>query len=151
MLSFLMLSLPVIASDKDSVVNIPEGQKSQPQYPLKNGYPIWFSNPNHDGYMGAIGIAKKQRTGGYNKQKRLAHRIALAEIAKQIKVRVDSELTIEKTLIDTKGKQEYREKVQSLSKHETQQLIRNAIIKDEWIDPKTEELYLWVVIGKANN
>lgn len=122
---------------------------TQSGYTIRNGYPLWFYSPGHGGYLGAVGTAKIQKEGGYANQKRLALRIAQAELARQINVIVDTELTTEETVIDRGVAEEYRSKLGSLSKHDTKQLIKNAVIKDEWINPETGELYLWVVIEKT--
>ncbi len=117
------------------------------RYPLKDGYPVWFYNPNYDGYIGAVGIAKKGR-GGYPQQKRTAIAIAQANLAKQIKLLVNTEIQTEKINIDTKTLQYYRSKIRSLSKHEAAAYLRNTKVMDEWIDPKTGDLYVWVVLEK---
>jgi len=120
----------------------------QSKYPFKDGYPVWLYNPVYGGNLGAVGIAKPQTRGGYEAQKRLALTIAQAELAKQIEVLVDGELHTEKTVISRKDDEHYRSKLSSLSIQQSQQLIKNAIIKDEWIDPKKGDLYLWVVIER---
>ncbi len=106
--------------------------------------PIWICQPNLGGVLGAVGIARKQENGSYVAQKRLAIIIAQAELAKQIEVMVDTELQTEKTMVN----HDYSSKFRSLSRQETQQLIKNAVVKEEWINPETGELYVWVVIEK---
>ncbi|MFH1897359.1 MAG: LPP20 family lipoprotein [Candidatus Desantisbacteria bacterium] len=135
--------------DRDTVtlteqVEVVKGTEQPIAYPIKDNYPIWVYQPNYGGVLGAVGIAKKQEKGGYAAQKRLAIVIAQAEIAKQIEVMVDTELQTEKTMIN----QDYYSKFSSLSRQETQQLIKNAVVKDEWIQPETGELYVWVVIER---
>lgn len=128
-----------------------EGDKEEePQclYPFKDGLPIWVYQPDYESSLGAVGIAKKQEIGGYDAQKRLAVVIAQAELSKQVELLVNSELETEKTVIESEAKQSYQEKLKSLSKQETQQLIKNAIVKDEWLNPKTGDLYVWVVIER---
>ncbi len=106
--------------------------------------PIWVYQPDYGGVFGAVGIAKKQEKGGYAAQKRLAVIIAQAELAKQIEVMVNAELQTEKTIVN----HDYSSKFSSLSRQETQQLIKNAVVKDEWIQPETGELFVWVVIER---
>ncbi|MFH1898695.1 MAG: LPP20 family lipoprotein [Candidatus Desantisbacteria bacterium] len=113
-------------------------------YPIKDHYPVWVYQPDYGGVLGAVGIAKKQEKGGSAAQKRLAVIIAQAELAKQIEVMVDTRLETEKTTIGN----EYSSKLSSLSRQETQQLIKNAVARDEWIQPETGELYVWVVIER---
>jgi len=124
-------------------------KREQPatKYPLVNGLPVWVSNPNYGGVLGGVGVAKKIKGKGYAEQKRLAKQIALADLAKQIEVIVRTELTKVELNIDTEKLQYYKKKFSSYSEQEVRSmLIRNAVVEDEWIDPRTGELYVWVVI-----
>ncbi len=117
------------------------------KYPIVNGMPVWVSNPNYGGVLGGVGVAKKIRGKGYAEQKRLAKQIALADLAKQIEVIVKAEVTKEEINIDTHQLEYYKKKFSSYSEQEVRaMLIKNAVIEDEWIDPATGDLYLWVVI-----
>lgn len=118
------------------------------KYPLKNGYPIWFYNPNYGGYIGAVGIARKTKNIGYPEQKRLAIMIAQANLSKQLKLLVNAEVYTEKLRISRKDYEEYKSKLKSLSRQESSAYLRNTVVKDEWIDPKTGDLYVWVVLEK---
>ena len=122
--------------------------KVKTKYPLKNGYPIWVYNPNYGGYLGAVGIAKKLQSGGYPKQKRIAIMVAKANLAKQINLIVNSKVYTEKIRISKKDYEEYKTKLYSLSKHSAKAFLKNVVVKDEWIDPKTGDLYVWVVLEK---
>lgn len=119
---------------------------SQAKYPMKDGYPVWFQNPNHDGYLGALGIAKKQPN--LRAQKLAALRIAQAELAKKIELIVHSEIVLEESLAEKGLSGEYSSSLRSASIQGTAQLIKDSLVKDQWTDPKTGELYLWVVIDK---
>ena len=117
------------------------------KYPIVNGLPVWVSNPNYGGVLGGVGVARKVPGKGYAEQKRLAKMIALADLAKQIELVVKTELTRTKINIDTQRLKYYKEKFSSYSEQEVRNLlIKNAVIEDEWVDPKTGDLYLWVVI-----
>ena len=117
------------------------------KYPIVNGLPVWVSNPNYGGVLGGVGVARKVPGKGYAEQKRIAKMIALADLAKQIELVVKTELTRTKINIDTQRLKYYKEKFSSYSEQEVRNLlIKNAVIEDEWIDPKTGDLYLWVVI-----
>ncbi len=118
------------------------------KYPMKNGLPIWVYNPNYGGYLGAVGIAKKTAKGGYPQQKRIAIMIAQANLAKQIRLLVNAEIYTEKLRISKKDYEIYKSKLRSLSKQEASAYLRNTVVKDEWIDPKTGDLYVWVVLEK---
>lgn len=118
----------------------------QAKYPMKDSYPVWFHNPNHDGYLGALGIAKKQPN--LRAQKLTALRIAQAELAKEIKLIVHSKILLEEKLAKKGLSGEYSSSLRSVSRHDSAQLIKNSLVKDQWTNPKTGELYLWVVIDK---
>ena len=137
-LAFILffLSLPSFAGAEISL------QK----HPMKDGYPVWFLNPNHEGYLGAVGIAKKQPDS--RTQRLAALRIAQAGLAKEIELIVHSEIILEERLAEKGLSSEYSSSLRSVSKHDTAQLIKDSLVKDEWTDPKTGELYLWVVIEK---
>jgi len=119
------------------------------KFPMKDGRPVWFYDPNYDGYFGAIGVARKSSTkGGYATQKRLAKTLAQAELSKQLKVFVDTELTTTKERILSKISESYRSTLETLSVHKSQELLDNAQIIDEWIDPNSGDLYVWLVLLK---
>jgi len=134
----------VIKREKPKVVS----RKVNTKYPLKNGMPIWVYNPNYGGYLGAVGIAKKLEKGGYPEQKRIAIMIAQSNLAKQIRILVNSEVYTEKLRISKKDYEIYKSKLKSLSKQEAHAYLKNTIVKDQWIDPKTGDLYVWVVLEK---
>ena len=118
------------------------------KYPMKNGLPVWVYNPNYGGYLGAVGIAKKPARGGYPQQKRIAIMIAQSNLAKQIRLLVNAEVYTEKLRISKGDFETYKSKLKSLSKQEASAYLRNTVVKDEWIDPKTGDLYVWVVLEK---
>jgi len=110
-------------------------------------FPVWMGNPNMGGYIGAVGVAASQ-DGGYARQKRLAITIAQEELGRQLGIIVESELSIEKLIVQKGLSEEYSSTINSLSKHNSNEYLTNAVVKDEWIDPATGELYLWLVIEK---
>lgn len=118
------------------------------KYPIVNGYPVWFNNPYLDGYLGGVGVAKPQTRGGIGVQKRVAVALAQAEIARAIKVVVDSTLTTEKTVVDTKVAQYYKSKMDLLSRQQAEEYLQNTSVMDEWLNPDTGELFVWVVLPK---
>ncbi|MBZ4672299.1 MAG: lipoprotein [Deferribacteraceae bacterium] len=141
---------PKTIEEKKAPSDIKEKKQSNDtKFPLKDGRPVWFYDANYDGYFGAIGIARKSSVrGGYAAQKRLAKTLAQAELAKQLKVFVNTELNIERTRILSKVSDTYTSKLSSLSVHKSEQILQNAVILDEWVDPKSGDLYVWLVIEK---
>lgn len=132
--------------EKDSSGRIDRDSSSGNQ--ASDDYPAWFYNPGLQGYLGAVGSAKKQARGGYAAQKRLAVTIAEAELARQIEVLVNAEVHSTRTVISAEDDEFYRTKLKSMSRQESRQFLKNAVVKDEWTDPETGELHIWVVIKK---
>ncbi|UOD34474.1 LPP20 family lipoprotein [Deferribacteraceae bacterium V6Fe1] len=145
-----VLDKPSIIEEKKAPSNVKDKKQSNDtKFPLKDGRPVWFYDANYDGYFGAIGIARKSSVrGGYAAQKRLAKTLAQAELAKQLKVFVSTELKIERTRILSKLSDTYTSKLSSLSVHKSEEILQNAVILDEWVDPNNGDLYVWLVIEK---
>ncbi|PLX69879.1 MAG: hypothetical protein C0603_02800 [Denitrovibrio sp.] len=122
--------------------------KPQTKYPLKGGFPVWFYTPVYDGYIGAVGIAPKQPRGGFTAQKRVARMQAQKNLAKQINVLVKSEVRIESLGVDSATVQHYREKITSLTREQVDQYLTGFRVQDEWIDEKTSEYYMWMVLER---
>lgn len=141
-------SIKKITISQENKITQQKELRIKTRYPLKNSYPVWVYNPNYGGYLGAVGIAKKLQKGGYPQQKKIAIMIAKANLAKQINLIVNSEVYTEKIRISKKDYEEYKTKLYSLSKHNAKAFLKNVIVKDEWIDPKTGDLYVWVVLEK---
>lgn len=122
--------------------------KPETKYPMKNGFPVWFTTPVYDGYIGAVGIAPKQSRGGFTAQKRVARMQAQKNLAKQIEVLVKSEVNVETLGVDTETVQYYRQKITSLTREQVDQYLTGFKVMDEWIDEKTGEYYMWMVINR---
>jgi len=139
-----------IITEKESPDKVAEKRLEKNHYPLKDGKPVWFWEPNYDGYLGAIGIARKNAAPqGYAGQLRLAKTLALAELAKQIKVVINTEATLERTQSSKNNVVSYyKSKFSTSSKHTAEEIIQDAIIKDEFVDPANGDLYVWLVIEK---
>lgn len=138
-----------IIQEKESPNKIAEKELIKDSYPMRDGKPIWFWEPNYNGYLGAVGIARKNAAPqGYAGQKRLAKTLAMAELAKQIKVVVDTEANLERTQISSNTKAYYQSKFSTGSKHKAEEIIQDAVIKDEFVDPANGDLYIWLVIEK---
>lgn len=122
--------------------------KPETKYPMKDGYPVWFYTPVYDGYVGAVGIAPKQPRGGISAQKRVARMQAQKNLAKQIEVLVKSEVNVETTAADYSTVEYYREKVTSLTKEQADQFLSGFKVMDEWVDEKTGEYYMWMILER---
>lgn len=135
--------------EKEAPSKISEKELKKNSYPLRDGKPVWFWEPNYDGYLGAVGIARKNAAPqGYAGQKRLAKTLAQAELAKQIRVIVDTTANLERTQISNNVAAYYSSKFTTESKHKAEEILEGAIIKDEFIDPQNGDLYIWLVIEK---
>jgi hypothetical protein len=138
---------PVTVSEKPrpgNTVALAE-RPGKTKYPILNGFPVWFSTPVYDGYFGGVGVAKPQR-GGLPAQRKVAVALAQADLARNIEVTVNSVAESERTLTDTKTASAYAERFSTMSRQETEQLLANPTIMDEWLNEITGELYVWVVI-----
>ncbi len=118
------------------------------KYPMQGEYPVWFYTPVYDGYIGAVGIAPKQRSGGLSAQKRVAKMQAQKELAKQIEVLVKSEVSVETLNVDKPTVKYYQEKINSMTRESADQFLTGFKVQDEWIDDKTGEYYMWMVLQK---
>ncbi len=117
------------------------------EYSVK--YPEWFYNSYYKGYFGAVGSAKKQTKGGFTAQRRLAKLIAEGELVKQKKILIDNVCMFEKEIIISDDViKNYKTKIDCESRQTASGFIKNAIIKAEWIHPKTAVLYVWMVVEK---
>jgi hypothetical protein len=136
---------PVTVSEKPrpgNTVALAERPGKTAKYPILNGFPVWFSTPIYDGYFGGVGVAKPQRSGGLPAQRKVAVALAQADLARNIEVTVNSVAESERTLTGSG----YAERFSTMSRQETEQLLANPTVMDEWYNETTGELYVWVVI-----
>ncbi len=117
-------------------------------YPVENGHPVWFLNPRLEGELGVVGIAGPQKKGGYAAQKKVARMAASAELARQVEVFVESELSRREVVRTREGEETLETQYGSRSKAEAYELTKRSTVKDEWLNRATGELYLWVVVGQ---
>jgi hypothetical protein len=114
---------------------------------MRDGYPVWFHDPSHGGFLGGVGVAREQ-SGGYPVQRRTAIALAQADLARTVRVVVDSEFTTERIMVDTRTQEFYREKFASMSRQSADEYLNNPQVRDEWHNPATNELYIWVVLPR---
>jgi hypothetical protein len=108
--------------------------------PMRGGKPVWFYNPHIANKPGAIGLSKKQPEGTFTKQKNLAWTLARADYAKQQKNITNT--TLSKTTLNS---DEAVIETASLSNTQSSSAnVNRLVIKDEWMDPRNCDLYVWV-------
>jgi len=135
--------------EKKRPVTVEQKSLTDSDYPTKNGKPVWFFDPSYNGFLGSVGIAKKSSVkGGLGAQKRLAKTLAQAELIKMIKVVVNTGLKSERVQISSDVYSHYRSKFSSLSVHNAEGIVKNAVVKDVWVEKETGDLYLWLVMEK---
>lgn len=114
---------------------------SDPKGPkLVDGKPEWYFHPSKDGKIGGVGVSGIHKDGKTG-QKQLAVERALAEIARQMGVRVQS---FSNLASQTSGGST-AVSGESHSFFTVDGRTVNAHIEQMWEDPYTQELYVWMV------
>jgi len=108
------------------------------EQPVTKDYPHWFKSPHLDHHISVIGSAGPQRWGGQQAQYLAAMEDAQRRLENEFK---NHQQTMQKLKNKTTNviDQDINEKIKKL-------LLHKAIVKDEWSDPKTGQLYLWLVL-----
>jgi len=108
---------------------------------IYRGKPVWFYRPNQEGMVGSVGIAEKEENIPFQTQKRIAISLAKSSLAKRIRLHIDSSHQLTKILKhdDVGVLIEKQMHTKSASK------ITQTVLKDIWMDPKSCELYVWMV------
>ncbi len=107
----------------------------------ENQEPAWICKPNMDGRTGAVGSSKPQFQGGTSRQRRVAVSRALDEMAQQSGVEVGN--IIMRNENDSGYSASASTTIESVQK--TADVTINAHIEEIWTNPKTKELYVWLV------
>lgn len=111
-------------------------------YPVVNGYPVWVTNPNVQGYSyTAVGSAVPC-AGGLPEQKRVARIHAMGEISRMIKVQVDNEVS--SSTFSSGGS--VRSEFSTYSRQRSDNILNSVSEIDSWIDPKNGDFYLFLGI-----
>ncbi len=141
-----MLKFIIIISISLSVMSCMARPNPQLMGNPASSLPTWVKNPRYDGYLGAIGIAKRDDNSGYERSRRLAKILAEAELAKQKQILINSICKLEKTAVFSNAVlTRYTSKIQCQSEQIAKAYLK-TIVSHEWIDPRTGDLYLRVVI-----
>ncbi len=116
-------------------------EKIHTKYGLYLGKPVWFFRPDYRGHTGAVGIAEKESGRGFDAQKRAALALARSDLAKRKRLRMDSRHALVRIFKhDLLGSTFEKElKTTSVSK------VTETVQEDIWLDPKSCELYVWIV------
>ena len=128
-------SHPIHSSSKSKII-----EETSPKEVPQNNLPKWILEPNIDGYICAVGSAKKQVDGDVSTQKKIALITAKANISKQIEIYIESELTMNKKCSASECQSDMNFK----SRQQSMNMIRNIQIKNEWVDPNDKTMYLLV-------
>lgn len=103
--------------------------------------PHWFYNPCEGCQMGGIGISGTH-IRGLQAQRELATERAINEIARQMGVKVSN---FSKTVsVGNKDKVQTERETYSIQTVDGNSV--QAVIEELWTDPKTNDLYVWMVV-----
>ncbi len=110
------------------------------------GAPAWVLNPDKPGYQGVVGSAPKQDWGGHEAQYRVALMKARQELAQMVRVQVES--TTRSRIEERGGKVTRDADIETKLQSRVALSLDQAQVIEEWTDPQTGELYLWLVTPK---
>ena len=120
------------------------GSGSKPGGPVAGaGSPAWILNPDKPGYQGVVGSAPKQDWGGHEAQYRVALMKARQELAQMVRVQVES--TTRSQVEERAGKVSRDADIETRLQSRVALSLENAHVIEEWVDPQSGELYLWLV------
>lgn len=104
-------------------------------------YPLWFFDSNLDGKIGGVGIAKYIKNRSYSSQKKLALILAKNDLSKSLKSNVKVKNILSKELKNKNIKKEFK----TFSTQKSSNLIKRVVLEDIYINPKTCDLFVWVI------
>ena len=106
-------------------------------------YPAWVNNPNINGLKGAVGSSMPHFKGA-SYQRALAISRALDELAMEMGVQV--------SVVAKREESSNGDSVNTKSDIQTNQTVNNstvtAHIEATFIDPRTNELFVWMVLNQ---
>ncbi len=108
--------------------------------PHVGGQPSWVNSPSVSGKVAGIGICGTH-VNGKNAQRNLSIKRAIDEIAAQLGVTVNN-ISLVGTVGTSSG---VSTSVETYSLQSVDGRVVTAVIKETWQDPKTNELYIWMV------
>lgn len=107
------------------------------------GAPVWVMNPDKPGYTSVVASAPKQDWGGHAAQYRVAQMKARQELAQMVRVRVES--TNRSGTEDRAGAVSRSGDVETRIQSSVDLILESARVIEEWTDPQSGELYIWLV------
>ena len=108
--------------------------------------PAWVLNPEKSGYVSVVGAAPKQDWGGRDAQYRVALMKARQELAQMVRVQVKS--TSQSGMEQREGKVASEADIEISMQSRVDLSLDAARVIEEWADPHTGELYIWLVTPK---
>lgn len=102
--------------------------------------PVWFYTPSQAGGVGGVGISGTHIKGPFA-QRELAISRAVDEIARQMGVNVQNVL---KTSAEVSGSS-VKTSLETYSIQTSDGKIVKASVREIWIDPVSNELYVWMI------
>lgn len=109
-------------------------------------YPVWILNPDKPGFISAVGAAPRQERGGREAQFRVAQMKSYQVLAQMQRAQVTS--TNHTFIEERDGRVVRNDSIATKLNSEVALGAGDAKVLEEWVDPKTGELYLWVVVPK---
>ena len=103
--------------------------------------PSWFFNQNIGGRLGGVGVSGRH-IQGLNAQRELAVSRAIDELARQMAVKVASFTTVQ----GEGGRDNMQTTMEVYSIQTVSGQTVRATIEEFWHDPKTDELFVWMVV-----
>lgn len=107
------------------------------------GSTAWILNHDKPGYQGVVGSAPKQDWGGREAQRRVALMKARQELAQMVRVQVES--TTRSQIEEHAGKVSRDADIETRLQSSVALSLDQARVIEEWVDPQSGELYLWLV------
>ncbi len=108
-----------------------------------SGAPSWVLNPDKPGYVSVVASAPKQDWGGRAAQYRVAEMKARQELAQMVRVQVESANRYETE--ERAGKVSRSADVETKLRSSVDLSLESARVIEEWTDPQSGELYIWLV------
>lgn len=108
------------------------------------GAPAWVLNPEKQGYISVVGFAPQQEWGGKSAQYRVAEMKARQELAQMIQVQVESSSRYA-TEVHNGNTVRSEADTETRLQSSVQLHLDQARVIEEWTDPATGMLYIWMV------